>query len=61
MENIQNLEILLSKERIAVYKKVGAKNRFAEYKIKGDRSMEYLRMKMQKMEEELLKNITFGE
>jgi len=32
MENIQNLEILLSKERIAVYKKVDINNWFAEYK-----------------------------
>jgi len=30
-------------------------------RIKGDRPMEYLRMKMQKMEEALLKKITFGE
>ena len=32
MENIQNLEILLSKERITVYKKVDINNWFAEYK-----------------------------
>lgn len=30
-------------------------------RIKGDRPMEYLRMKMQKVEEALLKKITFGE